>query len=161
MNYDPGDGLLAAAFAAVRQYDPATYARMEASTWHLSRDPFDLSVDFAMQALVSPAEQGAEMVTVPDTQPGFPVPITWVNVGTLLRDANAMGVQTTLLAAADLVHEFAHLHAVKSNEQEAFQAGSRFAARLPAPDGPVIQGEISISAQFKKAHPFAYNPEGY
>jgi hypothetical protein len=160
LKYDHDDTHLAAAFAAVRQYDPATYARMEADTaWHVSTDPFtDLfDFDFTM-VLVAGGEQTLESdgMTVP--QGVYPYAMTWINGALIGYEAESEGISDVLDMASALVHEYAHTHVHYGghNEPEAFRAASAFAELLPSPDGALIKRDSDETLAYALAHPEQY-----
>lgn len=163
MRYDHNDTELAAAFAAVRQYDPGTYARMEAAgDWHVSTDPFSglFTFDFTT-ALMQMGQTALESngITLPRNAgeyAGNQAAMTWVNQVMIGLEAEVEHISAVLAMADTLVHEFAHIYAQGHNEPEAFRASSAFGSLLPAPDGPVIKRDNDETLAEILVHPEHY-----
>ena len=161
MNYDHDDTGLEAAFACVRQYDPATYARMHDSAWHVSVNPFDLDFGLALAIMSSPGEMAAEGVTLPGPHAPGGVALTWINMAMIRAHASDDHISVTPYVASILVHEFRHIHTTGHNEQEAFAAGSAFDALIPGHDGQQLKADSDEAAAFERAHPEQYNPAAF
>lgn len=161
MRFDHNDTELAAGFTAVRQYDPQTYDRMQATRWHVSNNPFDLAFDFALGIMSSIHNMLAEGITLPGPATEDGEALTWVNIE-LIRDvARDSQVTPAAFMAEILVHEFRHVHTTGHNEQEAFTAGSEFAKKIPGHDGAELLKDSERSAAFERANPVTYNPGAY
>jgi hypothetical protein len=115
----------------VRQYDPATYARMDASPWHVTTDASDVPLDMLFVAReahgVTSAAGEAERYA-----------ITFINKYSIADAAFLAHVPGDVYIAYVLVHEWAHtgqrgMRESVATEAPAFDAGTAFALRLPAP----------------------------
>jgi len=161
LQFDHDDLELAAGFAAVRQYDPDTYARMRAARWHVSVNPFDLALDFGLSLMSEPHSMMAEGVTLPGPAASGGVALTWINIELMRAMIQGEKIGAAVFMAEVLVHEFAHIHTEGHNEQEAFTAGSAFAVKIPGRDGNVLLRASEDAAAFERANPVAYNPGAY
>lgn len=161
MRYDHNDSAVVAALGVVRQYDPETYARMQAAEWHVSTDP--LSELFMPEFSYGMIADGPSMflndgTTLPREagDVGNPYGMTWLNSWGVGMSAARSGVSATFYMAAVLVHEFRHVYTKGHNEPEAFKAGSAFAALLPSPDGEIIKRDSDEILAAALAHPEIY-----
>lgn len=160
MIFSHDDTELAAAFAVVRQYDPDTYARMQAANdWHVSTDPFsDLFVfDFTMTLLqMGQVAFESDGVTLPLNAGDVHPAMTWINRTMVGLESDSEHVSAVMATAETLVHEFAHVYVKGHNEPEAFRAGIVFASLLPGRDGEIIQRDNRKTLALITAHPEVY-----
>jgi hypothetical protein len=154
MEYDKSDHFLRAAFAYVQRYDPATYAKMENSNWHVATDvraafpetwreqlsgfesAMSLSNSFGTTLNSETARMdGINIVTSE----------TFVNLDAVRGWAEGNDVNPAEFGATVLVHEFQHIanhsrgQMDTRGEVDASLAGSAFAAKLPGRDGQAIK----------------------
>lgn len=133
MEYDRSDSFLSAGFTVVKQYDPATYARMESAHWKVSRMEFFVQLEsnnaFGATASVGNTDKTAQ---------------TQINADAITEWARRHGVHVAMFTADVLVHEFRHTRQPANVDDSAeieipaFGAGTAFANRLPRPDGPKL-----------------------
>lgn len=137
MRYNHRDNGLKQAFGIVRKYDPATYARMTNDhSWYVTSDPTEF-----------PQSDGAYGTTYSSANPDMMgKAVTGLNYDQIAQGASAMDINPFDFIATILVHEYTHAHqsydtigSADKAEPPAFRAGSAFAAKLPAPDGPTIK----------------------
>jgi hypothetical protein len=123
------------AFAVIRQYDPATYARMRASDWQVTTNPDDVPAWVA---------QGCdESFGVTETLGRHP--LTLINPDNVAEWSDERCQDARWFMADVLVHEFVHTTQTGLNspaqEIPAFRAGAAFARKLPPEYGREIVQE--------------------
>lgn len=132
----------------IKRTDPSTYARMQASHWPVcvADGPDDIEwvartewAEYVTLLQELPSSYGATAMD----DPNFPPPpaatkhATFLNRPNIEMKAEDMRVPVADFLADVLVHEFTHNQGQK--EPAAFEAGTRFARKLPASDAPIAQ----------------------
>jgi hypothetical protein len=115
----------------VRQYDAATYARMDASSWHVTTDASDVPPVM----LYAAAEAHGVTSAAGDAKR---YAVTFINKYNVAEGARLAHVPGDVYTAYVLAHEWAHtgqtgMRESVAIEAPAFDAGTAFALRLPAP----------------------------
>ena len=159
---------LAPAFKIIKATDPATYRRMRQEHWPVcvtdGADDIEWVLDAAGPMTWFPLMRDLPSsfgVTLDPNQPAYLPPMpeaitdhTFLNRPEITAKAEEMGVPVADFLADVLIHEFAHRD-TGASEPEAFEAGTRFALKLPAYDKPVADLSEQIAAGY------AANPEEY
>jgi hypothetical protein len=132
MHYNTSDSFLTAAFAVVKEYDPATYRRM--------------ANDNAWNVGIKNHISGYGVTLSDRANPAIGFAITYLNYRAINEWSENYNVHVALFAASVLVHEYRHAHQARAvvqdtelSESQAFHASSAFASKLPGREGLVIK----------------------
>ncbi len=149
--------LVPAALKIVEKYDPALYARMQATDWTVHTfPPADVPREIIYGFIL-----GAEAATMGNEGDVRRLAPQWVNHTFLLGtqmftdDAKGMKVPASYLLAHTLAHEFDHLFGDES-EAKAYDAGAAFVRKLPAAYSKKILPVIARTKQAALAHEGPY-----
>lgn len=141
--------LVSDALDVISVTDPRLYARMTKADWTITTDGASILHYFkpSWRNEIRDVMDGwsgvqAYGLTISDRDRNTPTdhPASWINTRGCTDRAYALGVTPEHFTAMILAHEFAHIHDPAGHtEAHAYRAGSKFAAKIPAPDGPTIK----------------------
>lgn len=145
MRYDTSDTFLSAAFAVIKQYDAATYARMQSANWHVT------VMDWVTEYQTNGAFGATHSVGNTDSEAA-----SAINADDITDWAQQHDVHVSMFAADVIVHEFRHIHQPERADDSAaleipaFGESIRFARLLPRPDRGKLMRKSESTLRYVK-----------